>query len=143
LGLRQTEGLLVSVLKLMSLDLAVPDHTTLSRRASKPQLPNKRQDDRDRIPETTAVHVLIDSTGLQIYGAGQWLEEKHGTKLRRNWCKLHLALDADSGNIIAHVMTEQDAGDASQLEVLLDQIDTPILPASETGTLRRSTPMAE
>jgi hypothetical protein len=71
LGLRQTEGLLVSVLKLMSLDLAIPDHTTLSRRASKRRLPNKRQDDRDRIPVKGAVHVLIDSTGLQIYGAGQ------------------------------------------------------------------------
>jgi len=89
-------------------------------------LPNKRQDDPDRIPEKGAVHVLVDSTGLQIYGAGQWLEEMHGTKLRRNWRKLHLALDADSGDIIAHVMTDQDAGDASQLEVLLDQIDTPI-----------------
>ncbi|NTJ62556.1 IS5 family transposase [Agrobacterium rhizogenes] len=125
-GLRQTQGLLVSVLKLMSLDLAVPDHTTLSRRASKRRLPNKRQDDRDRIPEKGAVHVLIDSTGLQTYGACQWLEEKHGTKLRRNWRKLNLALDADSGDIIAHVMTDQDAGDASQLEVLLDQIDTPV-----------------
>jgi hypothetical protein len=126
LGLRQTEGLLVSVLRLMSLDLAVPDHTTLSRRASKRRLPNKQQDDRDRIPEKGAVHVLVDSTGLQIYGAGQWLEEKHGTKLRRNWRKLHLALDADSREIIAHVMTDQDAGDAWQVEALLDQIDDPI-----------------
>ena len=67
LGLRQTEGLLVSVLKLMSLDLAIPDHTTLSRGASKRRLPNKRQDDPDRIPEKGAVHVLVDSTGL---GAG-------------------------------------------------------------------------
>lgn len=58
LGLRQTEGPLISVLKLMSLDLAVPDHTTLSRRASKRRLPNKRQYDRDRIPEKGAVHVL-------------------------------------------------------------------------------------
>ncbi len=135
LGLRQTEGLLVSVLKLIGQDLAVPDDTTLSRRASKRQLPNKRQDDRDRIPEKGAAHVLVDSTGLQIYGAGQWLEEKQATKSRRGWRKLHLALDvhatacgrrANSGDIIAHVMTDQDAGDASQLELLLDQIDTPI-----------------
>jgi len=71
-------------------------------------------------------HVLIDSTGLEIYGAGKWLEEKHSAKSRRNWRKLHLALDASSGDIIAHVMTDQDAGDASQVEALLDQIDAPI-----------------
>ena len=124
LRLRQTEGFVSSVLKLIGLDLAVPDHTTLSRRASKPRATKKRQ--MSRLPDKGPVHVLIDSTGLQIYGVGQWLEEKHGVKSRRNWRKLHLALDADSGDIIAQVMTDQDAGDASQVEALLDQFDTPI-----------------
>ena len=108
----------------MGLDLAVPDHTTLSRRASKRRSPDKRQG--DRIPEKGPIHVLIDSTGLQIYGAGRWLEEKHGAKSRRNWRKLHLAVDAGNSDIIAHVMTDPDAGDASQVEALLDQIDMPI-----------------
>lgn len=131
LRLRQTEGFLTSVLKLIGLDLAVPDHTTLSRRAVKPRVPDERTG--DRIPEKGPVHVLIDSTGLQIYGAGQWLEEKHGTKSRRNWRKLHLALDADSGDIIAHVMTDQNAGDASQVEPLLDQIDIAIMQFTADG----------
>ncbi|MET3616279.1 hypothetical protein ABID16_004628 [Rhizobium aquaticum] len=122
LRLRQTEGLLASVLKLMGLDLAVPDHTTLSRRARTRQSANRWKVHSCPRP----VHVLIDSTGLEVYGAGQWLEDKHGTKSRRGWRKLHLALDADSGDIIAHVMTDQDAGDASQVEPLLDQIDGPI-----------------
>jgi hypothetical protein len=124
LRLRQTEGFVSSVLKLIGLDLAVPDHTTLSRRVSKPRAPKKRQE--FRLPDKGPLHVLIDSTGLQIYGAGQWLEEKQATKSRRGWRKLHLALDADSGDIIAHAMTDQDAGDASQVEALLDQIDAPI-----------------
>lgn len=64
---------MASVLKLMGLDLAVPDHTTLSRRASKPRAPNKRQF--SHVPDKGPVHVLIDSSGLQIYGAGQWLED--------------------------------------------------------------------
>ena len=72
------------------------------------------------------IHVLIDCTGLKIYGAGQWLEEKHGAKSRRGWRKLHLAVDADSGEIIAHSLTDQEAGDSSQLESLLDQIDDEI-----------------
>ena len=124
LRLRQTEGFLTAMLKLMGLDLAVPDHTTLSRRANKPRASNKQHD--DRIPEKGPVHALIDSTGLQIYGAGQWLEEKHGVKSRRGRRTLHLMLDADSGDIIAHVMTDQGAGDASQVEPLLDHIDMPI-----------------
>ena len=124
LRLRQAEGFLTSVLRLMGLDLAVPDHTTLSRRANKSRLPNRRQG--HRLPGKGPVHVLVDSTGLEVFGAGQWLEEKHCAKSRRRWRKLHMALDADSGQIIAHVMTDKDAGDASQVEALLDQIDDPI-----------------
>ena len=65
-------------------------------------------------------------TGLKIYGAGQWLEEKHGAKSRRGWRKLHLAVDADSSEIIAHSLTDQETSDASQLQPLLDQIDDEI-----------------
>jgi len=124
LRLRQTEGLLTSVLQLMGLDLAVPDHTTLSRRARTWRSSDRRQG--RSISAEGPVHVLIDSTGLEIHGAGQWLEENHGARSRRSWRKLHLALDADSGEIIAQVMTDQDTGDASQVELLLDQIDCPI-----------------
>ncbi|WP_457663913.1 IS5 family transposase [Sinorhizobium medicae] len=121
LRLRQVEGLLGSVLPLMGLALAVPDHTTLSRRARTWQSPNKAHALQGR-PDGP-VHILVDSTGLQVYGAGQWLEEKHGARSRRGWRKLHVALDADSSEIIAHTMTDQDAGDASQVEPLLNQID--------------------
>lgn len=72
------------------------------------------------------MHVLIDSTGLKVYGAGQWLKEKHGARSRRGWRKLHLALDADSGEIITHALIDRDTGDASQVEALLDPIDTSI-----------------
>src|SRR5215207_9960222 len=89
LRLRQTEGLLTSVLELMGLDLAVPDHTTLSRRARTWRLSDEQQG--GRLSGEGPVHVLIDSTGLEIYGAGQWLEEKHGARSRRSWRKLHLA----------------------------------------------------
>ncbi len=77
LPLRQTEGLMASVFTLMDLAISVPDHTTMSRRAV--GLPAVRS---AQLPQG-ALHVLIDSTGLQVYGAGQWLEAKHGTKSRR------------------------------------------------------------
>jgi hypothetical protein len=63
---------------------------------------------------------------LKIYGAGQWLEEKHGAKSHRGWRKLHLALDADSGEIMAHSLTDQDTSDGSQVEPLLGQIEDEI-----------------
>jgi hypothetical protein len=124
LRLRQSEGFLNSILELMALDLPVPDQTALSRRA-RTWKPSTRSNDRQPMAGGP-VHVLIESTGLKIYGAGQWLEEKHGTKSRRGWRKLHLAVDANSGEIIAHRLTDQETGDASQLEPLLDQIDDEI-----------------
>lgn len=124
LRLRQSEGLLGSVLDMMGLDLPVPDHTTLSRRA-RTWKPTGKSKDRQHMADGP-IHVLVDSAGLKIYGAGQWLEEKHGSKSRRGWRKRHLAVDANSGEIIAHSLTDQEAGDASQLEPLLDQIDEEI-----------------
>ena len=124
LRLRQSEGFLSSVLALMGLDLPAPDHTTLSRRA-RTWSPPARRSNRQPLPDGP-LHVLVDSTGLKIYGAGQWLEEKHSAKSRRGWRKLHLALDADSGEIIAHSLTDQDTSDVSQVEPLLGQIEDEI-----------------
>ena len=120
LALRQTEGLMTSVLTLMGLTLSVPDHTTVSRRAVTLPMIQPTQ------VSSGPLHVLIDSTGLQVYGAGQWLEAKHGAKSRRTWRKLHLAVDAASGLIVAQTLTDQDVDDPSQVGLLLDQIDKPI-----------------
>ena len=119
LPLRQAEGLMTSVLTLMHLTISAPDHTTVSRRAVK--LPVIKP---APVPVPHGpLHVLIDSTGLQVYGAGQWLEAKHGAKARRKWRKLHLAVNAASGMIVAQTVTDQDADDPSQVAPLLDQID--------------------
>jgi len=127
LALRQTEGLMTSVLTLMGLTLSAPDHTTVSRRAV--TLPVIQP---ASVPPG-ALHVLIDSTGLQVYGAGQWLEAKHGAKSRRTWRKLHLAVDATSGMIVAQTLTDQDTDDPSQVGPLLDQIDDPIARVTADG----------
>jgi hypothetical protein len=91
LPLRQTEGLLTSIFTLMDLTISAPDHTTVSRRAV--TLPVIHP-----VPMPHgALHVLIDSTGLQVFGAGQWLEAKHGAKSRRKWRKLHLPARSRTG----------------------------------------------
>src|SRR4051812_26802885 len=98
LALRQTEGLIGSVLQLLDLDLPVPDHSTLSRRAEMLEVPRPKAG-------SAPVHLLVDGTGLKLCGPGEWLIEKHGTKRRRAWRVLHLATDADTGRIVASVLT--------------------------------------
>src|SRR3954462_11775020 len=74
---------------------------------------------------------LVDSTGLKLCGTGEWLLEKHGTKTRRSWRKLHIGMDAETGQIVAAALTTNDVDDGSQVGPLLDQVDGPV--ASFTG----------
>ncbi len=130
LALRQTEGLIGSILQLLGLDLAVPDHSTLSRRAEALEVARPRCGGEP-------VHLLVDSTGLRLCGPGGWLEEKHGTKRRRAWRVLHLATDADTGEIVASVLTDRDADDGSQVGPLLDKVDGPVAALTGDGAYDR------
>jgi Transposase DDE domain len=117
LALRQTEGFLGSVLRLTGVDLPCPDHTTLSRRNATVAIRRKIE----RAPQGPMC-VIVDSTGLKIYGQGEWHAQKHGDKKRKAWKKLHLGVD-DQGTIIASTVTESNEQDPSQTSVLLSQID--------------------
>jgi hypothetical protein len=136
LALRQTEGLIGSILALLGLDLAVPDHSTMSRRAEALEVPRPRC---GRAP----VHLLVDSTGLRLCGPGEWLEERHGTRRRRAWRVLHLATDADTGHIVASVLTDKGADDGSQVGPLLDRIDGPVASFTGDGAYDREDVYAE
>ena len=77
------------------------------------------------------MHLLVDSTGLRLCGPGEWLVEKHGSRTRRSWRKMHLGVDADTGQILAAELTGPEIDDGSQVGPLLNQVDGPI--ASVTG----------
>jgi transposase len=126
--LRQTEGLMASIFALLGVDLKAPDHSTVSRRAMNLKSISKKC----MVPDGP-VHILIDSTGLKVFGAGEWLLEKHGQKSRRSWRKLHLAVDADTGQIVASILTVQDVDDPSQVGPLLDQIEQEIVQVTADG----------
>src|SRR5918911_5458968 len=135
LALRQTEGLIGSIVHLLGLELAVPDHSTLSRRAETLPLP--------RLPSGSApVHLLVDSTGSKLCGPGEWLAEKHG-KTRRAWRKLHLGVDADTGRIVAAVLTTHDVTDGSQVGPLLDQVEAPVASVTADGAYDQANVYAE
>src|SRR3712207_6396649 len=140
LALRQTEGLIGSILQLLGLDRAVPDHTTLSRRAETLEVPRPRAG-------SAPVHLLVDSTGLRLCGPGEWLAErlaeKHGTERRRAWRVLHLATDAPTGRIVASALTDRDADDGSQVGPLLDRIDGPVASFTGDGAYDRDAVYAE
>jgi len=112
LALRQMEGLIGSVIRLLGLDVAVPDHSTLSHRAETLEVPRPRSS-----AGAEPMHLLVDSTGLKLLGAGEWLHEKHGTTMRRSWRKLHLGLDAGTGQIVASLLTAHDADDGAQAAI--------------------------
>jgi len=106
LELRETEGFVESLFELMGLeDLPVPDYTTLSYTTL-----SKRQGDLDiDLPtssKTSPIHLVIDSTGLKVYGEGEWKQRIHGKQKRRTWRKLHLGVDSDTGEITAVTLTD-------------------------------------
>src|SRR4051795_2906917 len=131
LAYRQTEGLIGSLIRLLGLTLPVPDHTTLSRRAATVDVPQPRRPSPEAGGEAEPLHLLVDSTGLKLCGPGEWLIEKHGTKTRRSWRKLHLGVDADTGQIVAAALTTNDVDDGSQAGPLLNQVAGDV--ASFTG----------
>src|SRR3954467_15280447 len=108
LAFRQTEGLIGSLIGLLGLTLRVPDHTTLSRRAATVDVPRPQRPSTEAGSDAAPLHLLVDSTGLKLRGPGGWRIEKHGTKTRRSWRKLHFGVDANPGQIVAAALTTND-----------------------------------
>jgi hypothetical protein len=120
--LRQTQGLMRSIARLLGVGIAVPDFSTLSRRGNGLTLRLKPRSKSDK-----PLQLVVDSTGLKIFGEGDWLEKKHKTKRkRRSWRKLHLGLDLVSGKIVCSDLTQDDVGDPTALPDLLDQVNGPV-----------------
>src|SRR5215510_8491750 len=111
----------------MRLTLPIPDYSTVSRRqgtlSRQTSLP----------PQSGARHVVIDATGLKIYGAGEWHVRKHRVSRRRTWRKLHLGIDADTKEVVAVELTESRVHDSQQVPALLAQIPDPTGQVSGDG----------
>ncbi len=120
LPLRQAEGFLHALFGIMRLDLSVPDDTTLSRRRQ-----HLRRCLRP-VPPGEGLHLVLDSPGLSIVGAGEWAAAKHGGRGRRGWRKLHRGVD-QSGVIRVHTLTEATGEDATTALDLLTAVDGPLV----------------
>ncbi|MFN3578118.1 MAG: IS5 family transposase [Tabrizicola sp.] len=115
LPLRQTVGMVRALLKLAGLDWPAPDDTTLCRRQKTlaVQIPHRRADG--------PLNLLLDSTGIKFPGEGEWHARKHGPARRRQWRKVHLAMDRATSDIRAVEFTSSREGDSPTLPALLDQ----------------------
>lgn len=112
---RGVEGFVRSSFQTMKINLAVPDHTTLSKRGKdvKVNLPKKAN---------PRLNIVMDSTGLKIYGEGEWKVRQYGVSKRRTWRKLHVGANPEDGEIQAVILTENSVSDGDAVETLLQQI---------------------
>src|SRR4051794_1699042 len=130
LTLRATEGFARSLFEVMGVDLTVPDYSTLCRRATtvRVTLPKKA---------SGPLHLVLDSTGLKVYGEGEWKVRQHGYSKRRTWLKLHLAVDPRTHEIQAAMVTDPGVTDAETVPALLEQVENPIDSAAADGAYDR------
>src|SRR4051794_32259562 len=130
LTLRATEGFARSLFEVMGLDPEVPDHTTLSCRAAAVRitLPKRAEG---------PLHLVLDSTGLKVYGEGEWKVRQHGYSKRRTWLKLHLAVDPQTHEVQAAVVSEPEVTDEEAVPALLEQVGNPISGAGADGAYDR------
>jgi len=118
----QTEGFMKSIVKLLKLDLCIPDHTTLSRRSKTVSLSKKLSSPNK---SNSPITIIVDSTGLKVVGEKEWMSHKHGTKQRKVWRKLHLCID-EAGEILSSTLTCHTVSNISQVEELIKEIKVPI-----------------
>lgn len=116
LPLRATRGLLLSVFELLGVSLSVPCYTTLSRRRQTLAVALPRR------PKSEPLHLVVDSTGVKIYGEGEWKVRRFGWSKRRTWRKLHIGVDESSGEVAAAALSPNSCGDGQALPCLLAQV---------------------
>ncbi len=114
---RALEGFGRSLMCSMELDLPIPDHTHLSRRARALTVQIPRQE------RTGPIHVVVDSTGLKVFGEGEWTVRQHGAGKRRTWLKVHLAVDAHAKDVIAVAVTTAAWTEGEVFGDLLGQVE--------------------
>lgn len=124
---RQTEGLMSSLFELMGVDLPIPEHSTVSRRKGKLSVTLPV------VPKSGSVHLVVDSTGVKVYGEGEWKTRQHGISKRRTWRKLHLGIDESTGEILSAVVTTNDVHDSEVLVDLLEATEADIEKVSADG----------
>lgn len=128
LTLRSLQGFTKSLFELMNLDLSVPSYSQISRRAQTLQKRIKHL-----VKGKKKCHIIFDSTGLKVYGEGEWKVKIHGKSKRRTWRKFHIGINAENQDILCCELTSNDKGDAETAERMLDNMPGTIKSARGDG----------
>lgn len=123
---RQTEGFMCSLFAMLKIALPVPDHSTLSKRGKKLKVNSPKK-------TNSRLNIVMDSTGLKIYGEGEWKVRQHGISKRRTWRKLHIGANPENGEIQAALLTENNVSDDEAVADLLAQIEQEIVKFAADG----------
>ena len=127
LPLRALQGFIDSIFELLDVPLTSPDYTCISKRSKTVQV-KFRNKSRGAIR-----HIAIDSTGLKVFGEGEWKVKKHGAEKRRTWRKLHLAVDVDTHETISAEVSLVNVGDSEVLPTLLNPLRRKVIAVSADG----------
>ncbi|CAK2766625.1 transposase [Vibrio crassostreae] len=127
LPLRALQGFIDSIFELLEVPLTSPDYTCISKRSKTVQIKYRNKS------RGTIRHIAIDSTGLKVFGEGEWKVKKHGAEKRRTWRKLHLAVDVETHEAISAEVSLVSVGDSEVLPTLLNPLRRRIDTVSADG----------
>lgn len=121
-ALRALQGFLSSIIKLLGLNITCPHYSVFSRRAKGLKIPLRRM-----LKPGEKLHVVFDSTGIKVYGEGEWKVKKHGASKRRTWRKIHVGMCVDSGQVVISALTSNNIGDDEAMIHMMGALEgTPI-----------------
>ena len=128
LGFRQTEGFARSLILMLEMNerLAVPCYSQICRRQKALKTDIRAKDRRRLEAGGEKLHIVVDSTGLKVYGEGEWKVRQHGIGKRRTWRKLHLAVNEGNNDLLAVELTTNGVDDAEMVPDLLRQVEGPV-----------------
>jgi hypothetical protein len=116
--LRQLQGFIESLIKMLGLDLNCPHYSVFCRRAKNLKIPLRKP-----LKPGENLNIIFDSTGLKVFGEGEWKTRKHGYSKRRTWRKLHVGMCADSGQIVVGALSSNSVTDDAAMLEMMDGLD--------------------
>jgi hypothetical protein len=117
-ALRQLQGLIMSLITILEVDLVCPHYSVFSRRAKNLSIPMRKF-----LKRGEHLNIIFDSTGIKVFGEGEWKVRKHGYSKRRTWRKVHVGVCADTGQVVVGAVTTNDVSDDIAMLYMMDGLD--------------------
>lgn len=127
LDFQKLQGFSESLVEMMGIDVTIPSYSQICRRFASLEI------DLSSVKKEEPIHLVVDSTGLKVFGEGEWKTRQHGVGKRRTWRKLHLGIDESTGEVLAMELTTNDVSDGAVFPDLLEQVEGSIHCASADG----------